>query len=137
MKLRGSLRAFAMLFLWASVSQACTSDPQATFSYDHDDNLVHIAGETSSLPESAIQEFAEGPVAMLLHDHEGPAESPLARDLVAASAPGLFEEMTFEMSPEDKEWVVASLYALEASIAGFVAEANLTAEMALEGLEDR
>ena len=136
MQLRGSLCAFAMLFLWASVSQACTSDPQATLSYDRDDNLVHIAEETSSLPESAIQEF-DGPVAMLLHDHEGQAELPLARDLVAASAPGLFKEMTFEMSPDDEEWVVASLYALEASIAGFVAEPNLTGDMAIEGLEDR
>jgi len=137
MKLRGSLCAFAVLFLWANVSQACISDAQATFSFDPDDTLVQIAGETSSLPDTAIQESADGPVAMLLLDHEGGAGLPLARDLVAASAPGLFDEPSYEMSAEDEAWVVAALYALEASIAGFIAEGRLTENTAIEGMEDR
>ena len=135
MKLRGSLCAFAALFLWANVSRACVYEPGVTFSFDPEDTLVQIASETASLPDPHGAE-ADAPVAMLLINPEGEA-LPFARELVLASAPGLFASSTEVMSAEDEAWILAAADELGASIASYIAEAGIIGGMAIDGLEDR
>jgi hypothetical protein len=138
MKLRFSLCAFAALFLWANVSQACVSEPQVTFSFDPEDTLVQIASETASLPEPAPENRpeADAPISVLLIDHEG-EPLPFARELVLVSAPGLFASSTEVMSAEDEAWVLAAADELGASIASYIAEAGIIGGMAIDGFEDR